>query len=30
VLTPPGWDSAGDRYEIDAVAGVSNLQIDRV
>jgi hypothetical protein len=30
VLDAPQWDSAADRYDIDAVAGVSNLQVDRV
>jgi hypothetical protein len=30
VVDAQQWDSATDRYEIDAVAGVSNLQVDRV
>ncbi|WP_410811136.1 hypothetical protein [Micromonospora sp. 067-2] len=28
-LTPAGWAAAGDRYDIDAVAGVSELTVDR-
>jgi hypothetical protein len=28
-LTPSDWDGATDRYEIDAVAGVSSLTVDR-
>jgi hypothetical protein len=29
VITPPGWDQAGDRYDVQAVAGVSVLTVDR-
>ncbi|MBU8855828.1 MULTISPECIES: hypothetical protein [unclassified Micromonospora] len=29
VLTPSGWDTATDRYDVDAVAGVSDLVVDR-
>jgi hypothetical protein len=29
VLTPPSWDSASDRYDIDASAGVSRLTLAR-
>jgi len=28
-ITQPGWDQATDRYDIDAVAGVSALTVDR-
>ncbi|MGW0503855.1 hypothetical protein [Micromonospora sp. NPDC003241] len=29
VLTPPEWESATDRYDIDATSGVSSLTVDR-
>jgi hypothetical protein len=29
VLTPDGWDTAIDRYDVDATAGVSTLTVDR-
>ncbi|GIG11671.1 hypothetical protein Cme02nite_00030 [Catellatospora methionotrophica] len=29
VFAPPGWDSAADRYDVDAVAGVSTLTVTR-
>ncbi|WP_326559914.1 hypothetical protein [Micromonospora sp. NBC_01796] len=29
VITPPAWETATDRYDIDATAGVSTLTVDR-
>lgn len=29
VLAPPGWESATDRYDIDATGGVATLTVDR-
>jgi hypothetical protein len=29
VIAPPGWDGATDRYDIDAIAGVSALTVER-
>jgi hypothetical protein len=29
VITPPGWDGATDRYDVDAAAGVSAVIVDR-
>ncbi|MBV1852783.1 hypothetical protein [Catellatospora tritici] len=29
VFAPPGWDTAADRYDVDAVAGVSSLTVTR-
>lgn len=29
VFAPAGWDSSGDRYDVDAVAGVSSLTVGR-
>jgi hypothetical protein len=29
LFTPPGWDGADDRYDVDAVAGFATLRVDR-
>lgn len=29
VITPPGWDSAADRYDVQVAGGVSTLAVDR-
>jgi hypothetical protein len=29
VITPEGWDAASDRYDVDNIAGVSTLTVDR-